>query len=72
MRTKVFAGTIGQQWVAAGEHMRRRTLFLSQDDAESVFLQGLHYERWYHGYPAVTFLIGLLLVCGSVRTRRLR
>lgn len=47
-------------------------LFLSQDQAESVFLQGLHYERWYYGYATVTFLIGVLLVYGSARTRRLR
>ena len=47
-------------------------LFLSQDQAESVFLQGLHYERWYYGYAAVTFLIGVLLVHGSARTRKLR
>jgi hypothetical protein len=46
-------------------------LFLPQDAAQSVFLQGLHYERWYYGYTAVTFLIGLFMVYGSLRTRRL-
>jgi hypothetical protein len=47
-------------------------LFLSQDEAESFFLQGLHYARWYYGYTGITFLIGVFLVYGSVRTRKLR
>lgn len=47
-------------------------LFLSQDEAESFFLEGLHYERWYYGYATITLLIGVFLVYGSVRTRRLR
>jgi hypothetical protein len=46
-------------------------LLLSQDAAESVFLQGLNYERWYYGYAAITLLIGVFLVYGSARTRRL-
>jgi hypothetical protein len=46
-------------------------LFLSQDEAERVFLQGLRYAQWYYGYTGITFFIGVFLVYGSERTRRL-
>ena len=40
-------------------------LFMPTEGLSSFYLGALHYEQWFYGYTAFTFLLGLYLVIGS-------
>jgi len=45
-------------------------LFLSPEQAQGFFLDGLRYERYFYVYAAVTFLLGAYLTYGTSRRPR--